>query len=276
MRFSPRAPPDDQNVNVTPVHPLREFAVLWLGLSGVALAIFLLLTLGVELAVSRIPPALEAKVFGGILSEVPKFSAEAELDPQRLERARELLDRLAGHWPEAPYRFRLGVIPGDEPNAMAVPGGAVLVTAALLEGAETENELAFVLGHELGHFRNRDHLRRMGRGFVLALMLSVLSGGLVEPSAPALLQLVDQLAGRTLDRSQELEADRFGLTLVAAEYGHVAGSRRFFEKLEETRGSSRVEAWLSTHPATASRLEELERFAGEQGLSAIGEPAPLP
>ena len=68
-----------------------------------------------------------------------------------------LLDRVALHWPESPYAFHAVVWEASQPNAFALPGGWVAVTTGLLEGAGSENELAFVLGHELGHFRG--HVR---------------------------------------------------------------------------------------------------------------------
>jgi Zn-dependent protease with chaperone function len=266
VRFVERAPADEENVNVTAVHPLREAA--WLGgvLLCALLLVFGVLTLGVEAAVERIPADVEARVFGRLVSEV---ELEAAAEPPRAPAARALLERLAARWPDAPYDFRLGVLDEDAPNAMAVPGGVILVTRGLLEKVESENELAFVLAHELGHFRNRDHLRRLGRGMVLLMLVTTLTMGAVETSGPGLMQTVDQVAGRTLDRSQEIAADGFALELVHAEFGHVGGSEAFFERLVKDGSSlDRFAAYLSTHPAPKERLARLQAMATARGWSA--------
>ena len=52
----------------------------------------------------------------------------------------------------------------------------MIVTAGLLEKVESENELAFIIGHELGHFRNRDHIRGLGRGLAIGILITAVSG----------------------------------------------------------------------------------------------------
>ncbi|NCF16391.1 MAG: M48 family metalloprotease, partial [Gammaproteobacteria bacterium] len=143
-------------------------------------------------------------------------------------------------------------------NAMALPGGLIIVTQGLLDQVESENELAFVLGHELGHFKNRDHLRALGRGIVLSLFFSVATGNDVSNLSIK----VTDLALRGFSREQESEADEFGLALVYTHYGHVDEASRLFERWDEDdRSLFDVVSYLSTHPATADRIVELEELA---------------
>ena len=162
------------------------------------------------------------------------------------------------------------------PNALAFPGGLVVVTSGLLEQVESENELAFVLGHEIGHFRHRDHLRGIGRGVAFALVMGALglggSGGAAQLAA-----LSGQLAARGFDRDQESDADRFGLALVQQEYGHVAGAWEFFQRLPDLDGSVEKEIvhYLATHPLSEERIEALHALALERGWSQMGTVVPL-
>ena len=73
-------------------------------------------------------------------------------DSQTTLGLQDLTDRIASHWPDRPYPLRVGVIDEQEPNAFALPGGTILLTRGLLNVTETENELAFVLGHETAIF----------------------------------------------------------------------------------------------------------------------------
>ena len=172
-----------------------------------------------------------------------------------------MINRLAFHWQDAPYEFRVEIDDSQIANAMALPGGLIIVTEGLLDQVESENELAFVLGHELGHFRNRDHLRALGRGLVLALFFSVTTGSDVS----GLSIKVTDVALRGFSRGQESEADEFGLALVYTHYGHVDEAWRLFERWDEEDDSLLdVVPYLSTHPATDNRIEDLEQQAARE------------
>jgi len=265
MEFDDRLPTD--GINVSPEHPLRELAVLLGGLLAAVLGIGVVAALAVDWIVPRLPPGVEMALFGGL---APDPDAEAT-DP-RAARVQALLDRLAAHGPETPYAFRVDVMDAEEPNAFALPGGMLLVTSGLLERATSENELAFVLGHELGHFHDRDHLRGLGRGVATGLVLAAL-GATGADVTVALADTASGLAERSFGREQEREADAFGLALVHAEYGHVAGATDFFQHLPDPDGAAddALAGWLSTHPRSAERADALRRLARERVWRLGGE-----
>ena len=171
MRFEPRVA--DAAVNVTEGGQLGEFGRLVIGFLAAGFALLVTLFLLVDVLVRFVDADLENRLFAG---RFPIGEAPAEFGERALA-AQALLARLQTHWPDSPYRFELRVADDDEPNALALPGGTVVVTRGLLEAVESENELAFVLGHELGHFHGRDHLRGMGRGVVMAATLAVVGLG---------------------------------------------------------------------------------------------------
>ena len=273
MEFRPRLPPEE-GINVSRTHPLREALVLGGGLLATAALLVVLAAAMVDLLVPHIPAPWEARLFGALR---PSFeeSSGAEVDRQRAA-LQSLLERLAAHWPDQPYRFQIWILNDPEPNALAFPGGLVGVTSGLLEQVESENELAFVLGHELGHFRHRHHLRNLGRGLVLSLVLSAAlgNGGL---SAAELLELAPMLTDRGFARDQEREADRFGLKLVYHEYGHVAAAGDFFKRLTKpgSRLGRQLAGYFSTHPMNSERIEALQDIAVELGWTSIGQPRPF-
>jgi len=261
-----------EGINTSDEHPLREFALLVGGLVGAAVACIAIAALAIDRLVPLLPPALEARWFGGWLAP----DAEAESDP-RTASLQTLLDRLARHWSDHPYAFRVAVLDDAEPNAIALPGGGILVTTGLLAQVANENELALVLGHELGHYHGRDHLRGLGRGLATQLVLGALSGGGGEVVA-GLAATAGQLAQRGFDRSQESRADAFGLALVHAEYGHVAGAGDFFTRLAESRATGatgRLAGYLATHPLHADRVTALHAEAAARGWASEGPLTPL-
>jgi predicted Zn-dependent protease len=272
VKFDPSIPED--GINVSRTHPLREALLLVGGVAAIAIAVAVAAAVAVDLVAPHIPIELEVRLFSGWFDR--GVEADEAVDPREQPLAK-LLGRMAGHWPESPYAFEIAIWDTPEPNAVALPGGVIAVTQGLLETVESENELAFVLGHELGHFRNRDHLRGLGRGIAFSLLLVAVGAG-GGSSAVELASLAGQFAQRGFDRDQEIEADRFGLALLAAEYGHVSGAEAFFEHLPELGGplDGELVSYFSTHPLNADRLQALQGTAHAMGWELRGEREPLP
>jgi beta-barrel assembly-enhancing protease len=250
--------------NVSPEHPLAELATLAAGIALVGLALLGAAWLAVEAAVRWLPVSMEQRVFP---SDTDGAAAAPAVDA--------LLHRLARHWPENEYGLAIAVVEDDEANAFALPGGQLLVTRGLLEQAGSENEVAFVLGHELGHLAGRDPLRGLGRGLLVSLAVAALGGD----EGASVAATAASLGERTFSREQERAADRFALALVAAEYGHVAGAADFLRRQADAArdgAAAHAASWLSTHPLSAERARELERLAAERGWPIAGALAPLP
>jgi Zn-dependent protease with chaperone function len=261
VRHVARAP--REGINVSHEHPLTEATTLTLGLAGALILAAALLVFFVDIVVSFISPKTEAELFADWdFSRV--VAAELRVAPE----LQALADRLQRHWPDSPYRFTLAISDVERTNALALPGGTILVTRGLLESVESENELAFVLGHEIGHFKNRDHLRQLGRGFAFGLVLLAMAGndgGFVSAS------ILDS-AARSFGRQQESAADRVALEIVQAEYGHVAEAWAFLERqVQRDSAFANVAAYFATHPASAARIDELRSLAAVNGWSTAGE-----
>ena len=268
MRFIPRKP--REGINVSDVHPLAEAGVLIAGLSAIFVIIALAIVFFVELALLYISADVEEKIFSGWL---PGDLVSVTNDDVRTEDTQRLLDRLVRNWPESPYTFRLELTKSNVPNAMAIPGGLIIVTTGLLDRVESENELAFVIGHEIGHFRNRDHIRQLSRvavfGLFLTAMRSTEGGGTLGFT-------VADLTLRRFSREQESDADSFGLHLVYSEYGHVNESWRFFDRMDqEAHSSDELLVYASTHPAPGGRIEDLRFLARASGWPLKGNLTPL-
>ncbi len=250
MKFS--AKELEGNLNVSPTHPLLDFSWMLGGLIAIIALIYLLLAVGTDLVVEQIPIKAEVWLGERGLAEFPA-EADAELQ-QRLER---LLEELAADSDLHEYKFRAYLSSREEVNALALPGGNILVFAGLLDVVESENELAMVLGHELGHFAQRDHLRGLGRGLGLSVAAALLFG---EDSA------ISNLVSRSLltfqssySQQQEEAADAYGLQLLAARYGHVAGAEDFFARSVATAGS-RATYLFASHPHPAERVIRLKQL----------------
>jgi predicted Zn-dependent protease len=256
----------EREVNVSPEHPLQEFAVLVGGLTACLVAAYIALGFAVDLVVPRIGPSLEEKLGNAVAAGMEK--PQASPAGRRLQ---DVLDTLTERMAEKDRAYAVSLMKAGEANAMALPGGRIIVMSQLVKEAQSENEIAMVLGHELGHFANRDHLRGLGRGLVLVFLAVLFTG-----ADSAVSGLAETALGGTemqFSQKQELEADAFGLELLVEAYGHAGGATAFFERMLEG-GESRLKYFFASHPYPAERVAALRKTIAEKGY-AVGRAIPL-
>lgn len=161
---------------------------------------------------------------------------------------------------ESVYDYQWYVMDDPTVNAFAVPGGYVVVHTGLLRAADSAEEVAGVLAHEVQHIERRHSLKGMihalGWQAVLSVALGDVSGSVWGSMAYELGQL-------GFGREQEMEADREGLAALREAGIDPGGMLRFFENLS-AHESGRV-AFLSTHPLSGERLAALQQAVSEGG-----------
>lgn len=162
------------------------------------------------------------------------------------------------------------------PNAFATSTGRVYVTRQLLALMNSEDELAFVLGHEAGHIAAR-HSRDRQRGSLLGQILTGLAG--IVTGSDLATQAVGLLAQSQLasfSRDQELESDRLGVRYMAATGYNPVESAEILDTLDtygrlQPRFSGRegdqraAPSWFSTHPTSQARINQVRREAQRTG-----------
>jgi len=170
------------------------------------------------------------------------------------------------------FELRVYVIDSDLINAFATLGGYIFVFDGLLEAVDDENSLAMALGHEVAHVHHRDPLLGTGRGMLIQLAISALSGNGMDPTAA---NVSSEVILMSYSREQELAADELALQLLHKRYGHVGGATRLFDIINDDAESSELEEFLSTHPDTDARIERLQALTAENGWT-ISQSVPYP
>ena len=264
MKFTPVHLQD--NVNTSKSHPLIE--LLWL-LGGLILLIgmtFIILGVTADWAVTKTPVKIENWLGQQALNQF-----QTEENPALMQRLQSLLDCLPQDSPLRQYQFKIFLSNTDDVNAIALPGGNIVVFSGLLRQVKSENELAMVLAHELGHFAHRDHMRSLGRGLGLAVATTLLFGENNATSELASKALLSFQAKYSQD--QESAADQFALDLLSKRYGHAGGATEFFSRLAEDAGS-KLPYILASHPHPQARIDALKQRIKEKNYP-ISNPLPL-
>ena len=190
-------------------------------------------------------------------------------DPEIQEYVQDLGQRLAAQAQDGGFRFRFFVVNDPAINAFALPGGYIGIHSGLMLATGTESELAGVVAHEISHVTQR-HISRAvfanQRSSILtmaalfgAILLGAAGGGgdaVTGAIAAAQGMAIQQQINFT--RSNEYEADRVGVSVLAAAGFDPMGMPAFFETLAQQTGplASQSPEFLRTHPVTVTRIAE--------------------
>jgi len=207
------------------------------------------------------------------MQSAPQMAAQhGGLHPD--QNAQDLVDRVGERLvkntiaSKSEYKYDFHLLADDQVvNAFALPGGQCFITAALFGRLQNEDQLAGVMGHEIGHVIHRHGGERMAsQNFIQGLMQSVMMmfGG--DYSMMSIANLVGQYASMKYGRDQELESDDWGVRLMIEAGYEPKEMIDVMDILEEASGGGgkRVPEFQSTHPSPENRrekiLESIEKY----------------
>ncbi|MCA9883121.1 MAG: M48 family metalloprotease [Anaerolineae bacterium] len=158
------------------------------------------------------------------------------------------------------WRFSFTLLEDDTTvNAFALPGGPVFITEALYSALETEDQLAGVLGHEIGHVLARHSAARIAQSELTnGLIGAVLVAG--GDSGAATAQMVGQMITMKFGRDDELQSDRLGVCIMADAGYNPEEMVRVMEILEQASGGARAPEFASTHPSPENRISQIQNM----------------
>ena len=206
-----------------------------------------------------------AQAYAKLLSEA---SAKGVLnrDQAMLARVRAIASRLEPQTrvfrSDAPgWRWEVNVINSNELNAFCMPGGKIMVYSGLISQLRlTDDEIAVVLGHEIAHALREHSREHMSQAIAAqsAIGIGAALFGLGQGSADLAGVGYQALIATRFSRTDEAEADRMGLELTArAGYDPRAGVTLWQKMIQVSQGG-RPPEFLSSHPAEASRVQEIQ------------------
>lgn len=213
-------------------------------------------------AAARVPPAWEAGLGRAVVDQLVRPDRRC-VDPERQQVIDAIMARLLRAAPGQPYTFRVTIADDPRVNAVAAPGGALVVFRGLLERSESPEELAGVLAHEIQHVLHRHAtqaiFQRASTGVLMAALVGDVSG-----MAAVALDAARTLGDLRHSRQHEAEADRDGMRMLHAAAVDPRGMLAFFEaleRLERRPDPSGLGQYLTTHPPTGDRLATLRALA---------------
>jgi len=216
--------------------------------------------------VDKIPVAWEVSLGQSILKVLP---VEQKPDAKVIKILQDTVDLLEQSVEgNQPYDLKIYIWPEKKVNAMALPGGPIVIFEGLLNEAESPEELAGVIAHEIQHILLRHSTRGILRNMAQSMLLSLFVG-----DVNAVMEKVTHLAGELetlgLSREMEAEADQKGMELILAANIDPHAMIRIYEKLTEEElpegetvakeNELELLSYFSTHPSGQNRLARLAK-----------------
>ncbi len=208
-----------------------------------------------RLIARRIPFAWEQKAGAQFKKQ---FDGDRCEDEGALKAVEHLKERLVGKAP-LPVEFEIVLSRDQMVNAFALPGGVIMLNRGLLRTAESADEVAGVLAHEMQHVIQRHITASLVRGAILTSLWQFSLGdfsGIIAVDPHTLYQIV----ALRFDRQTEADADRGAMGMLDAAHISRQGFVEFFTRMEK-KGPN-VPAIISTHPGNDDRIAMLKRNPG--------------
>jgi predicted Zn-dependent protease len=221
-----------------------------------------------DVSATAITPADERRLGENIMREIRRDPSYLD-DPEVADYANSLGSRLTARSDAVRQEFEFFVIQDPQINAFALPGGFIGINTGLLLAAQSESEVAGVVGHEVAHVTQR-HIARMinqqGQSQLMSLaamavaLLAARSNSQIGEAAVAFGQAGIVQSQLNFTRANEREADRVGLQLLEAAGFDPRGMASFFERLQRATRvyEGGAPSYLRTHPLTFERIADIQ------------------
>lgn len=219
----------------------------------------------------KLTPILLAVIYGLISYQFSVWRTRGELDQKSTELADPHLKRILDRMAKAldVDRIRVFIYEIEPVNGLAAPDGRIFITrgfyARFASGEVTEEELASVIAHELGHVALGHSRRRMidfsGQN-ALRTALGMMLHKLIPGFGMLIAGAVSSLMAASLSRSDEYEADAYAAALLTKAGIGIGPQKSLFRKLDKltAQRAGAAPAWLMSHPHTHERIAELEKL----------------
>lgn len=257
MSFNSRLPAEPEYKDSSNI--LWDTIRVFIFVSVSILIIFTLITKTFDFTADYVPALWEKNIAQPINSSIKSM---VTIHPDQ-DRVQQLLDELIELDRDFIFpQIKIKIVKDNQENAFAYLGGGLAITKQLLNRTASENELSFVLAHELGHHAHRHPLKSVSSVLVWQFLLAM--AGLSSISHSNILDFTMN----AYSRSHEEEADLYALTLIHKRYGHLEGIFTFFERHQKYEKWS--DRWSTSHPLSTDRIDRLTNYAKSHGWPLTG------
>ena len=216
------------------------------------------LVAGARAAIESVPMAVDEEIGEAALPAILAEHGEEISSPKATEAVQGIVDRLAPHAAIQGVNYRVLIIDSDLINALALPGGTILVFQGLIDTTESTEQLAAVLAREMSHVTLRHHLNQIARSVGLVAAINIFIGdvsGIVALGS----EVLQSATLNNYSQLQETEADLEGARLMYEAGIDPQAMNRMLRSLPDAHLPDAL-SWLDTHPNSDERIKSVQQF----------------
>ncbi|MFT5326514.1 MAG: Zn-dependent protease with chaperone function [Planctomycetaceae bacterium] len=214
-----------------------------------------------RVAIKSVPIVVDQEIGEAALPAVLSEFGEEIKSPKALDAVQRIVDRLAPHATVRGVNYRVLIVDSNVDNALALPGGTILVFRGLIDTMDSTEQLSAVIAHEMSHVTLRHHLTQIARSVGIVAAVNIVIGdvgGIVAIGS----EVLQNAALNNYSQVQETEADLEGARMM-----HEAGIDpqamiQMLDNLPDVHLHGAL-SWLSTHPNSDERIRSVQQFLDE-------------
>lgn len=160
---------------------------------------------------------------------------------------------------QTPYQYDFHLLADPRTvNAFALPGGQIFITAALYSRLESEDQLAGILGHEIGHVIERHAAERIAKQELSKGITGAVVAATQNYQSAEYAQMISNTINMKYGRDQELECDQWGVKLMLGAGYDPQALKEVMRILEAASGGSKQPEFMSSHPSPENRIGKIQ------------------
>lgn len=241
------------NVNVTEANPLKDFIKILFKLVILVVIVYFSVFFLAGIFIQNLSISQQVWLENAIANTSSVKTIEiSDVEKERLIRIRDSILANDSSFPKT-SALDIAVIKHNQLNALCYPNGNIYITDSLYKQLTTDEMLTFVIGHEMAHYRNRDHLMNLRKN--IASNFVILSFAILGGEATNVSDLISasmELADMKYSKAKEAKADKYAAKTLKDLYGNVDDGIKVLEILSNGKYDDSFD-FLSTHPSLKRR-----------------------
>ncbi len=251
------------DANVTQRNPLKELWKLFLQIALILVILYLFLYVSSGVILNNLSFEQRVKL-EKLLSGSGKPN-RAEISEEQQEQILAVRNKILSVDKDYPKtsELNMAVIKSEILNAMCYADGTIYITEGLYNVMESEQELAFIIAHEMGHYKHRDHMHSLRHSIASQTVLYLFA--FISSDSKQLKSLASgsiNMSKLKYSRVAEFKADRYATEMSNAIYGDASGGLDVMKRFLKLENSSMGNLdFLSTHPSTKARIARIKKYS---------------
>ncbi len=247
----------NDKTNITEQNPLKEGLKILANLFFIIFCLYFTVYFGVGILIISLSNENQIKLENAISKLNTTELAFKCYKSARTDKIKNLILTYDKKYPKT-SKLEIKIIESKDLNAFCFPDGKIYITSGLYNFLKNDDELAFVVAHEMAHYKNKDHLENLKSAIAnssIALLLSLVT---TDENIGDIVANTIELGNLKHSRNAEKKADKYAAEALLNIYGTTSGGVRVLKILSQKSDLPEAASILSTHPATKSRIKYLK------------------